>query len=439
MVSTTARRAQAIGLLALLTVSLLLAGCMGDDPPKQRPDDDGATYTPDAQVQSPQEEGIDPMTPTGEPDDDDTAHHHDQWLGREAVFVWRDAPVRFQQFDLAKVGSHGTLTWAGFGFEDDDSQVDDPNTHDPAPENHADVVFGGTANITVTFPDRFFDGVDRLHFYHQAADTNAYTGPTLVRPGDTLVIPLDRIGMADPPHQNAVSRWRFLLVVAEDHEQHPCMLGAPTTEPACPPAFAREAPQDPNDPKLLLHDLEMIAHNGGTASLDPPHPDFWQGADTLWLGETAARADEPVLWTPLLRQADHPLDDLRLPSGSTVPMGTGHVTVEVEWTADPATPLTRLRLFYHGADTTVYQAATPTTEPGCEGAVCTRSYRIDNVVGGVDQGLVDPPYEAQSFWRFALAPSDIESETPRGEARIGAFQGDVSLRATAHRAVEVFA
>ncbi|MBW3583578.1 MAG: hypothetical protein KY455_10820 [Euryarchaeota archaeon] len=414
-------------MLVILAAVLIapLSGCFSDD--KAKPSDDAADgVTVDAPPEAKTEE-------TGEVIKDHTnsadpkAHFHHLWNGREEVILWKDSePVEFKTMDFTFVGEYRSMTWAEFDLEDDGDDNSDPLAADAAPKNVADVVFAGTDYIEATFPDRFFDGVGKLSFFWKPANTNTFGGGITVNPEDVVRIHLGQTGMADPAHQNAVSRWKFRLVAFETNEV--CELGGDTTRALCPPAMATEAPTDPENPTLKMGGFGMIAHNGGTESLDPPHPDFWGSANTLVFKTIEREVTDPVVQTPVVREKSPLLTDIAPLPGDVVPMGTERVEVTVDWEASQAPDNFLLKLRYHGADDIDYIDAQPKDGTEKTGASPDggNTYVIYNVEGGKDLGLVDPPYEARSFWRFEVVPSLMDPQNSAVE-NAGVFQGSFSI------------
>lgn len=421
-------------LVATLFITPVLAGCFGDGEDVDAAKDGKKNSGSDVEVVDDATDGEGLRNGTDENLKDlPKAHFHHYWGDREEVIIYK-GDVEFDNGNL-KWYDYNSFVGAEFDLEDDGDQVssaddnrdlDNPHANDPAPGGHADTVFAGTSHIRINFPPNFFAGVGNLVFYYKSADTPEYApeGGIPVAPDGTIEIKLNGVGMADPAHQTAVSRWKFRLV-GQNQDNPVCE----NFRDYCPPAAAID-PQNPQG-NPTLKGLEMIAYKGSEDLLDPPHPDFWGPKTTIAYPPVEDTVSEATAQTPLIRERHSQLTGIALPPGHLVPMGTERVEVAVDWENNQPMPEGFfMKLRYHAANGTVYMDADE-VNGDCTTGSCT--YTIYNVHPSEgDRGLVDPPYEANSYWRFQLVPTIIDAT---GEERMnaGVFEGTYTISATAFK------
>lgn len=287
------------------------------------------------------------------------AHQHDYWGGAERLTVLDTT----QQGELFFVSDE----WA-FGF------IPEAGT----------VIPQGTARVEITVDWR--DGNAKHYtapelWVRTAADHEAVLVGALER-GQTLVLDTT-LASADLPHQ-ALSAWRFQWRI------HPGPGGLIW--------WAGEVT------------MKAVAVRGLEIPVYPPHPDLWNGAETLDLMD----GGQPFgVWT------GDPVDggncygqcpEIHRPGdGLVVPYDAALVEVTFAQADDSAT---RLGLRYHAADTREYTVLEPVETQGA-----TRIYRIP-----VTPAMGDSPYATQSLWEFAPfvdgEPAPIKTGSYKLQARV---------------------
>lgn len=405
-------------LIAVLAVTVGLAGCLGDSDepaPAKTPE-----IEPDNQVEPTETEAAKATIEEAKANREKVpeAHYHHHWgvpaMPSVTIFEGVVTLTTDECFDgdaqadtqTACVGLESHIGSVTFGLEDDGDQVpaDARVAHNGG---HADTVFTGSSHITATFDwDPTQLGTELLMFYKPA------NSPTfLPRDGGIPVNSVDKSaviavgpGMADQAHQYRVSRWEFKLVADDGPvENWPEQISIGTGDV----------------------DILMEAYNGGVASIDKPHPDFWAGGDVLEFGEVTGSfsvaqvhaENGEVAATQVLNGKD--FEDISLPLRATVPTGTERMVITAIVTpSDQASEQMDWGLKWHGANTLEYSLA-PEPEAGDAGA---RIYTIP-----IDGFLVDPPYEPESFFRFGFYP------IAQGQAQTGTFSGDYSLTFTIYK------
>jgi hypothetical protein len=353
---------------------------------------------------------------------DPKRHYHHYWGDRTQVdiFYKRDLQLVQEPFKGNNEGCP-TIGHQEFSLESDgnDANPEDPPVNPApggAPNPKADVVFAGTVRIDVTLLNMELTAntaapTSALRFQYKPANMNQFlplTGCGIpLELNKAISIPVGP-GGADPPHQWAVSRWQFRVWAVTEQGD-----GGTSQEPTVGQG---------------TFGLQMTAFNGGENSLDPAHPDLWAGSMVYDLG-CAKQDDVPrqLVVTGSKQDAvdrppQDPLADIQWEYGKIVPLKTQKVTGTLTYTYKGSTPNTRLQLLYFGGDTNVYRAPDEFTKDGDHW-----TFTIND-----PQGLkADPPYLAQSLWRFELMPMN-DATQPDG-TNVADFQGSYEICAQAHR------
>lgn len=414
------------GITALLLASVVLSGCT----------DAGSKA---ATASSMSAGGPAPVLSTGPADcaadgnakdcqktNDPKRHYHHYWGDRTEVDVFNGELTLDQDPFMPLSSSCRTIGHKEFDPEMDgnDANPDDPPVNVKVNPPRADVVFAGTVRLDVKLLAQSLvtDPADAalqqtLFFRYKPANLNFY------EPENTdCGIPLDLNRVvsipvapqaADPPHQWAVSRWKFFVLAGSET---PGSTGSPL------PTLGSGT-----------FKIEITAINGGENTLDPAHPNLWGTSMEYDLGCTTGKTDHMLVvhppsqltGTPFDKQPQEPLTDIRPLYGRIVPLLTQKVVVTVDWKYTGNVPGTKLVLQYFGADTNTYQSAgnTVSTNPD--------TYEILD-----EKGLkADPPYEDKSLWRFQLMPvSPVAADQGGGMSLSAAeFTGEFTLCATAIR------
>ena len=296
------------------------------------------------------------------------AHQHDYWGGKDRLTV----------LDVKRDAS---VTWFGgtWGFT-------------LGPEDGVVVPHGTSrVDVTVTWTDpQMALYADPELWVKTAADHQTQLIGAL-KSGQTISIETDEAD-ADLPHQS-ISAWRFEWRID-------------------PPAGL---------PRGIIRDggelaIRAEAVRGREIPVYPPHPDLWDGAESMPLFEHArprglwnGEVDRDGLgWScfsacPVIH---------RPANGTVVPYDAAVVEVILDAAPDPGFDF---GLKFHGADTRDWTDLKPARVEGSK-----RFYHIP-----LEPGLGDSPYASQSVWGFA-----IFSEKPE---RGGWFSGSYAITARALR------
>jgi hypothetical protein len=248
-------------LLGLVAPLLILSGCLGGA--------GSPAVEPPTSVEVP--------TPTttlpGEPEDVPKYHPHDLWGDRATLLLFNDFQVTLGREPLKETFYEAGALVSGHIVFDTRADGDDANALDKA-----DTVFQGTKALTVKVrwsKDAAQAQIPGLTFLYKPANSPHFTAIKNIPNGDEFQIPVGK-GMADMPHQLKLSRWRFALQAYD--------------------------PQFENLPtKVFLARgdafVTITALNGGTTSLDPPHPYNFLHADERFAGDLTRTIDTVVLRT----------------------------------------------------------------------------------------------------------------------------------------------
>lgn len=301
-------------------------------------------------------------------------HVHDYWGGQDALTVMDS--------------EHG---WHGACFG---SCPDGFDWGPVRPQTDA-VVPQGTAylHITVTWTDREVHeaGYGDVELMVQSAkDDEPYVVGT-IQSGVPFNLTSSN-DMNDPPHQR-LSLWAFGLNI-----------------------LPRDGQADLEFDAAI--ELNVVAHRGLEIPEWPPHPDHWNGADTLNImaPQTAStlmyeKTDTSrVCYVGCLER--HDVDD-----GMIVPWDTEAVVVTIEY--GPGIPAF-LALDYHGADQWAMKPAPASTVGDTP---LQQVFRIPLDLDG------DSPYALQSLWEFRVTADG----QPTSEQR---YSGSYTISAVAERATD---
>lgn len=270
--------------------------------------------------------------------DDDRAHLHDYWGGKQSLEVLAETQ------ETGGLWFGGPISWALFT---------------PPPGN----VFPlgtGLVRVTVSWTESATDLYASPELWVR---TQADNEPRPLAPlvnGETLEFESTN-DMNDLPHQT-VSAWEFHFYLSRPDGVRPLRFDGDVT-------------------------MTVVAERALDIPLFPAHPDHWNGRteiplvddgqDTFYLGDSnrgwACFYGCPHTFRPA--------------NGTLVPFDAKAVLVTL--TAGVGQP-TKLGLSYHGADTREYTRIAPDSEDGT-----TRTYRIP-----VTRGTGDGPYALQSLWEL---------------------------------------
>lgn len=417
-----------------LCILVVLSGCVGGGKAKSPPSASISATGPIDPNPSAKNEPDCVANPTAKEcvkSNDPKRHYHHYWgeppLPQVDIFYDDNMEFLWQQPFAGPNEGCNTVGVKEFTLEDDedDSSPPDGKPVNLAPQKgdnpKADVIFAGTSRIEARLLKLDVPanaaGAYKVFLQWKPANLNHFI-PDSDSCGIPLQVSADSVGnitvgrgASDPPHQWFVSRWAFRVwVIAEVGE-------GGTQAPAVGTAGK--------------FGIRLTAINGGENSLDPAHPDLWAGSAVYDLGCTKVdsvprqfvMSSGNDATSGFDRQPQEPLTNIQLQYGRIVPLLTEKITGTLTYEYKGSTPGTSLELLYHGADSSNYGRPDEV-----KGAGTNKQEFTINDPNGLK---ADPPYLAQTQWRFELVPHNSASQPD--QASLADFEGSYEICAQAHR------